>query len=401
MFVRLVYCGWKNKHKQMRRLKLLRRRDKHLQYLYTFVAFFCIMSVMYSLQLLFKSNNTMPIITPVAVAAHADCTAFTGKDTAASLTKLSELSKLEHEITNGWNKQPSSRILVVGTSGYIKRDLPIYEMAFATSSQFTVARHPLLPAPASSSSKKTKPAATFTEGDYDALLCLSFNTDSCLLPEQFPELVPRNKKINRINYLRPILWSKHSFCYTLSRSTKHYSLPRDELFFFPCWVLPDQYDEVQLNELQLTRWISKPRSLGAGMGISIIEDLREISPRSTHVIQEYMMSPFLLRLPNSNTLHKWDMRTYVLVTSVVPVRAYVFERGLVRFAMTPYSSDCKSNNQTACLTNTSINKKIGAGSAKDITWPFTKLKQALGDDRYAVMFEKMKRAIGMTLVRSI
>lgn len=72
---------------------------------------------------------------------------------------------------------------------------------------------------------------------------------------------------------------------------------------------------------------------------------------------------------------KWDLRSYVLVTSIVPLRAYVYSRGLVRVATTPYSNDC--SNVTACLTNTSLNKKVEGAKLKDITWSLQKLRKYL------------------------
>lgn len=378
-----------------------KRRDVGFKYIFGFLAVFCFVSFVYTVKLLHRpskdayiSSSASPSLVfsePATARAAASCD-LTTKDPSPVLPK--QLGRVETELLGGWNhKSALTRVLVVGVTGYVKRDLPIYQMALDIN-RFQVLHHPL-------PSKKTvvKPAATFTQADFDVVLCFSFNSDYCLLPGQFAQLVPRNKKINRINHLRKVIWGKHTFCETLSRATKRYDLGSPgERFFFPCWVLPQQYDELQRNELGLTRWISKPRGLGAGMGISIVDDLNELSPRSTHVIQEYLQNPFLLKLPHQDTLHKWDMRTYVLVTSVVPLRAYLFQRGLVRFAMTPYSADCKSNSQTACLTNTSINKKIGVGAAKDITWPFAQLKQALGDSRYEKMMYDTKRAIGMTLL---
>ena len=54
--------------------------------------------------------------------------------------------------------------------------------------------------------------------------------------------------------------------------------------------------------------------------------------------------------------YKWDLRIYVAVTSINPLRIYVYEEGLVRFASEKYdTSDLK--NIYSHLTNYSINKK--------------------------------------------
>jgi len=58
---------------------------------------------------------------------------------------------------------------------------------------------------------------------------------------------------------------------------------------------------------------------------------------------------------------KFDLRIYVLVTSYDPLRIYVYNEGLTRFASEPYRSETGENaamtNKFAHLTNYSINKK--------------------------------------------
>lgn len=55
---------------------------------------------------------------------------------------------------------------------------------------------------------------------------------------------------------------------------------------------------------------------------------------------------------------KYDLRVYVLVTSYCPLKVYLYNDGLVRFATEPYSTDPKTMNQKFVhLTNFSINKK--------------------------------------------
>ena len=90
------------------------------------------------------------------------------------------------------------------------------------------------------------------------------------------------------------------------------------------------------------------------------------------------------------------------MTSILPLRAYVYSRGLVRIATTPYSSDC--TNVTACLTNTSLNKKVEGAQLKDITWSLYKLQKYLAekeqDLEYSEIFLRIQKAIGLTLLSS-
>ena len=55
---------------------------------------------------------------------------------------------------------------------------------------------------------------------------------------------------------------------------------------------------------------------------------------------------------------KYDLRVYVLVTSFCPLKVYVYNDGLVRFATEQYNNDPRNLNQKFIhLTNFSINKK--------------------------------------------
>ena len=55
--------------------------------------------------------------------------------------------------------------------------------------------------------------------------------------------------------------------------------------------------------------------------------------------------------------HKFDLRIYVCVTSYEPLRIYVYQEGLVRFASEEYSMKDVKTNLFNQLTNYSINKK--------------------------------------------
>lgn len=68
------------------------------------------------------------------------------------------------------------------------------------------------------------------------------------------------------------------------------------------------------------------------------------------LVQQYIQNPLLI------DGYKWDLRIYVAVTSINPLRIYVYEEGLCRFASEKYdTSDLK--NVFSHLTNYSINKK--------------------------------------------
>ena len=55
---------------------------------------------------------------------------------------------------------------------------------------------------------------------------------------------------------------------------------------------------------------------------------------------------------------KFDLRIYVLLYGVNPLRVYIFDDGLARFATTPYEAPAgrNMNNMFMHLTNYAINK---------------------------------------------
>ena len=69
------------------------------------------------------------------------------------------------------------------------------------------------------------------------------------------------------------------------------------------------------------------------------------------IVQEYINNPMLI-----NGL-KFDIRIYVLMTSIEPLRLYIFEDGLVRFATKSYSNKMEDLcDHYIHLTNYTINK---------------------------------------------
>ena len=73
-------------------------------------------------------------------------------------------------------------------------------------------------------------------------------------------------------------------------------------------------------------WIIKPPNLFCGMGIRVINNFKEIPNKKSQLcVQSYIKTPYLI-----NNL-KFDLRVYVLVTSVDPLRIYI-SRELARLS---------------------------------------------------------------------
>lgn len=78
-------------------------------------------------------------------------------------------------------------------------------------------------------------------------------------------------------------------------------------------------------------YIKKPLASSRGRGIEIVKHLDGIHPSKTCIVQRYIHNPLTING------YKIDIRLYVGVTSLNPLRVYMYEEGLVRFATDPYA----------------------------------------------------------------
>ena len=135
----------------------------------------------------------------------------------------------------------------------------------------------------------------------------------------------------------------------------------DDYYMQPrTYILPADSSELQADYKRAKEkvFILKPSASSRGRGIRLIRKLSEISWNKEKkcyrdcIVQQYIGNPYLI-----NGL-KFDMRVYVLVTSVDPLRIYLFKEGLARFATEKYRADNTGyQQQCAHITNTSINSK--------------------------------------------
>ena len=108
------------------------------------------------------------------------------------------------------------------------------------------------------------------------------------------------------------------------------------------------------------KWIVKPPALARGNGIKVVNKWNQIPKVRPLIVQNYISKPHLI----NDT--KYDLRIYVLLTSLCPLRVFLYDEGLVRFASNPYSADSKTLNDVFThLTNYSINKNSSSYQAND------------------------------------
>nr|XP_045584027.1 tubulin monoglutamylase TTLL4-like isoform X1 [Procambarus clarkii]XP_045584028.1 tubulin monoglutamylase TTLL4-like isoform X1 [Procambarus clarkii] len=154
---------------------------------------------------------------------------------------------------------------------------------------------------------------------------------------------------------------------------------KDEFGFIPkTFVLPGDMKALKAafdKEGVKKKWIVKPPASARGTGIQVVHKWSQVPTDSPVVVQRYISRPYLI----NDT--KFDIRIYVLVTSFHPLRIYLYQDGLVRFASVQYNNASTSlNDRYMHLTNYSVNKSsssythnVDAGQCQGHKWTIKSL----------------------------
>ena len=98
-------------------------------------------------------------------------------------------------------------------------------------------------------------------------------------------------------------------------------------------------------------WIVKPTNRHSGQGIRVVNDIENIESKEVAIVQKYISNPCIIRG------HKFDLRLYVLITSLDPLKVYLYGDGFARFATKPYDTNPDNLQDSFMhLTNFEINK---------------------------------------------
>ena len=95
-------------------------------------------------------------------------------------------------------------------------------------------------------------------------------------------------------------------------------------------------------------WLIKPKLGSLGLGMSILKNITDIKKEC--LITKYLINPHLIKG------FKYDLRIHGLVTSVKPLKIYLYDEGLVRVASEKYDPK-KIDNEFSFLTNLYINRR--------------------------------------------
>ncbi|XP_071962334.1 tubulin polyglutamylase TTLL5-like isoform X2 [Antedon mediterranea] len=132
-----------------------------------------------------------------------------------------------------------------------------------------------------------------------------------------------------------------------AKGTKHFD------FLPQTFITPSEFDDFTVaHNKDKGTWIVKPVASSRGRGIFLLNHPQHLPLDENLVVSRYLKNPLLI------DGFKFDLRLYVAITSYDPLRLYLYEEGLARFATVQYEHSNKTIRNTMMhLTNYSVNKK--------------------------------------------
>ena len=184
------------------------------------------------------------------------------------------------------------------------------------------------------------------------------------------------KKYDKQSILAFETFSEFAMANDLCSDSQRLQLPAD---YHEFWKTPNEYLIFKLTSLfclferhiphfddlfnSSNQWILKPTSKSKGVGVVLSNKLSQINQliksNPDRIIQKYIERPLLVQ-----NQFKFDLRLWLLVTSLVPLRAFYFSNYYLRVCPEEYST--AHHNLTAHLTNYSLNKNHFTDSSKSV-----------------------------------
>ncbi|KAG9391697.1 Tubulin-tyrosine ligase/Tubulin polyglutamylase [Carpediemonas membranifera] len=187
-----------------------------------------------------------------------------------------------------------------------------------------------------------------------------FWSDLSVAPERLLQFKPYQRANHFVGMTE--ISRKDGLSKSLNRIAKKW--PEEYTFYPQSWTLPIDLNDFRNTHRTLVHkrrlkpvYISKPTAGCQGNGIFLFKSENDIDPSQPQVVQRYIADPHLI------DGYKYDLRIYLLVTSVEPLRMFIYKKGMARFATAPYvePKDDNIKNSFMHLTNYSLNKRNKEG----------------------------------------
>lgn len=197
---------------------------------------------------------------------------------------------------------------------------------------------------------------------------------------------------------------------------EHGKLEATKFDFFPStFELPSEYhmfvEEFKKNPGKL--WIMKPIGKSQGKGIFLFKKLKDITdwrkedyyrsidekkedkePPEAYIVQRYLDNPYLIGGK------KFDLRVYILVTSYIPLKAWLYREGFARFTNTRYSLN-SIDDQYIHLTNVAIQKTAPDYDPEGSKWSIHQLRLYLTARHGVEIVEELFRLMDDIFIKSL
>jgi len=166
--------------------------------------------------------------------------------------------------------------------------------------------------------------------------------------------------------------------------------------FFPeTYSMPEDYYRFQADAASSpdTLWIQKPKNLSRGRGIEVVKHPETVPFDPEWLIQRYLTDPHLYNG------HKYVLRFYVVITSVEPLRFYLYREGFAKLASETYN-ETDLDNLYRHLTNPDINEENTENDVPVNFFSFEQYRQWLKEEGLddEKLFASFKDLITLTVI---
>jgi len=171
------------------------------------------------------------------------------------------------------------------------------------------------------------------------------------------------------------------------------------LHFLPrVYSIPEDYHALQQAALDAPgrHWILKPKNASRGRGVRVVRDVTAVPLEDRWMVQEYLGTPHTMKQ------RKYVLRLYVLISSITPLRVYLYQQGFAKLASAPYDIN-DIDNPFSQLTNPDIN---ALNTEADIPVEFVDLdryRQWLREEGHddGALFEKVRDLVTLTAIAAV
>lgn len=161
------------------------------------------------------------------------------------------------------------------------------------------------------------------------------------------------------------------------------------------YEMPQDYHALQQAALDAPeqRWILKPKNAARGKDVRVLSDVATVPVGERWMVQEYLENPHIMHE------RKYVLRLYVLISSIEPLRVYLYRQGFAKLASEPYDLD-DLENPYVHLTNPDVNALNTEAEAPVVFIDLDRYRawyREQGHDDEA-LFERIRDLVTLTII---